>query len=264
MIVDFHVHCFTDELAKKAVNTLSQRAGTPPRVDGTVQGVRDSMKKAGVDYSVLLPIATKPTQTEVINNWAASVQGDGIIAFGSIHPDYTEWKKELKRIKDLGLKGIKLHPDYQLFYIDDKRMYPIYEYMFSLGLVLVFHAGRDIGLPEPYHCTPDRLYKLVCDFNGAKIIAAHMGSFSYWDDVEKYLVGTDIYFDTSYSLGCISDEQAKRIILNHGYEKVLFATDSPWTDQREEIEKLRNLKLGTEAESAIFGINACKLLGVKE
>ncbi|KNY27412.1 amidohydrolase family protein [Pseudobacteroides cellulosolvens] len=221
------------------------------------------MKKAGVDYSVLLPIATKPSQTEVINNWAASICGDGIIAFGSIHPDHTEWKKELKRIKDLGLKGIKLHPDYQLFYIDDKRMYPIYEYMFSLGLVLVFHAGRDIGLPEPYHCTPDRLYKLVCDFNGAKIIAAHMGSFAYWDDVEKYLVGTDIYFDTSYSLGCISDDQAKRIILNHGYEKVLFATDSPWTDQSEEIDKLRNLKLGTKAESAILGENACKLLGGK-
>ncbi len=264
MIVDFHVHCFTDELAKKAVNILSQRAGIPPRVDGTVQEVRDSMKKAGVDYSVLLPIATKPSQTEVINNWAASVSGDGIVAFGSVHPDYTEWKKELKRIKDLGLKGIKLHPDYQLFYIDDKRMYPIYEYMFSLGLILVFHAGRDIGLPEPYHCTPDRLYKLVCEFNGAKIIAAHMGSFSYWDDVEKYLVGTEIYFDTSFSLGCISDEQAKRIILNHGYEKVLFATDSPWTDQREEIEKLKNLKLGTEAESAILGVNACKLLGLKE
>ncbi|HOV26254.1 MAG TPA: amidohydrolase family protein [Pseudobacteroides sp.] len=263
MIVDFHVHCFTDKLAEKALNTLSRRAGIPARVDGTVKGIRDSMKDSGVDYSVLLPIATKPSQTEVINNWAASVCGDGIIAFGSIHPDNAEWKDELKRVKDLGLKGIKLHPDYQLFYIDDKKMYPIYEYLFSLDLVLVFHAGRDIGLPEPYHCTPDRLYKLVCDFGGAKIVAAHMGGFSCWEEVEKYLVGTDIYFDTSYSFDWISDEQAKRIIQNHGYEKILFATDSPWTDQKEEINKLRNLKLGVEVENAILGGNACKLLGLR-
>jgi predicted TIM-barrel fold metal-dependent hydrolase len=263
MIVDFHVHCFTDELAAKAVKTLSDRAGIPPRTDGTVQGIRNSMKRSQIDYSVLLPIATKPAQTEVINNWVASSCGDGIIAFGSIHPDYAEWKKELKRIKDLGLKGIKLHPDYQLFYIDDKRMYPVYEYLFSLGLVLIFHAGRDIGLPEPYHCTPDRLYKLACDFKGAKIVAAHMGGFSLWDDVERYLVGTEIYFDTSFSLGRVGDEQAKRIILDHGYEKILFATDSPWTDQGEEVDKMRSLKLGTEAENAILGINACKLLDFK-
>ena len=163
----------------------------------------------------------------------------------------------------LGLKGIKLHPDYQLFYIDDKKMYPIYEYLFSLDLVLVFHAGRDIGLPEPYHCTPDRLYKLICDFGGAKIVAAHMGGFSYGEEVEKYLVGTDIYFDTAYSFDWISDEQVKRIIQNHGHEKVLFASDSPWTDQKEEIGKLRNLKLGVEAENAILGVNASKLLGLR-
>jgi len=263
MIVDFHVHCFTDELAEKALDTLSRRAGIPPRVDGTVKGIRDSMKESGVDYSVLLPIATKPSQTQVINNWAASVCGDGIIAFGSIHPDNDDWKNELKRIKDLGLKGIKFHPDYQLFYIDDKKMYPIYEYLFSLDLILVFHAGLDIGLPEPYHCTPDRLYKLARDFGGAKIVAAHMGGFSCWEEVEKYLVGTDIYFDTSYSFDHIGDEQAKRIIQNHGYEKILFATDSPWTDQKEEISKLRNLKLGVEAENAILGANACKLLGLR-
>ncbi|MDP4182187.1 MAG: amidohydrolase family protein [Bacillota bacterium] len=262
MIIDFHVHCFPDELAQRAVKSIAERANITPRADGTMNNIRASMKKAGIEYSVLLSIATKPTQTETINNWSASMNSGDIIAFGSIHPDYKDWKNELKRIKELGLKGIKLHPDYQLFYIDEKRMYPIYESLFDLGLMLVFHAGRDISVPGPCHCTPEMLMKLNKDFKGSKIIAAHMGSFSYWDDVERYIVGTDIYIDTSYCLGVMNAEQAKRIILDHGYEKVLFASDSPWTDQMEEITNLKSLELGAEVENAILGLNALKLLGI--
>ncbi len=260
MVIDFHVHCFPDELAPRAVRALAERCGVPPRLDGTLEDIRRSMKRANIDNSVLLSIATKPLQTEKVNTWSASVNGNGIIAFGSIHPDYEKWKEELMRIKSLGIRGIKFHPDYQLFYVDEERMFPIYELAAELGLIIIFHAGVDIGLPEPYHCTPDRLLKVIKAFPGVKVVAAHMGGFSYWDGVEKLLVGQDIYIDTSYSLGVMDDEQAKRIITNHDYRKILFATDSPWTDQEEEILKLKKLNLGTEIEDAVLGLNAVKLL----
>lgn len=260
MVIDFHVHCFADELAEKAVSLLSERAGTPPRLDGTVADVKRSMKEAGVDRSVILPIATKPSQAKKINDWAAEIQSDEIIAFGSIHPNDPEWKQELQRIKGLGLKGIKFHPDYQLFYVDEERMFPIYEEIFALGLIVVFHAGVDIGLPAPYHCEPHRLLKLVKAFPGAAIVAAHMGGYSYWDDVERLLLGEDIYLDTAYSLGHMSDEQALRIIKGHGPQKILFASDSPWGAQGEDIDRLRKLGLGESIEKAILGENAQKLL----
>ncbi|MEN2775473.1 amidohydrolase family protein [Acetivibrio clariflavus] len=262
MIIDFHVHCFNDELAAKAVPQLAKCANIPARLDGTILSLKESMKKAGVDKSVVLSIATKPSQTEKINNWTALIQDDNIIGFGSIHPENENWKEELLRLKENGIKGIKLHPDYQKFFVDDKKMYPIYEVAIELGLIIIFHAGVDIGLPEPYHATPERLRRVIDDFPGGKFVAAHMGGFSYWDEVEKYLVGTEIYFDTSYSVRFMNEQQVRRIINNHGYKKILFATDSPWGDQSEEVQKIREFSFGYEIESAILGLNARELLGI--
>ena len=97
MIIDFHVHCFNDELAAKAVPQLAKCANIPARLDGTILSLKESMKKAGVDKSVVLSIATKPSQTEKINNWTALIQDDSIIGFGSIHPENENWKEELLR-----------------------------------------------------------------------------------------------------------------------------------------------------------------------
>jgi len=262
MVVDFHVHCFPDELAATAVPRLAAVAGISPQLDGTVSGVRRSMKDSGVDCSVVLNIATKPQQTEKINDWAAEICGEGIVAFGSVHPDFPHWRNELDRIHELGLKGIKYHPDYQEFFADEDRMFPVYEYALSLGLILLFHAGVDIGLEPPYHCTPERLKRVVEAFPGAPIVAAHMGGFRYWDEVEELLAGKDFYLDTSYSLGHMDDFHTRTLIEKHGFQRILFATDSPWGDQSAELEKLRGLKLGEEAETAILGGNAARLLGL--
>jgi len=260
MIIDFHVHCFTDELASKAIPQLARRANITPRLDGTISSMKESMKKAGVDKSVVLSIATKPSQVEKINTWTASIEDDSIVAFGSVHPDDENWKAELLRLKENGIKGIKLHPDYQKFFVDDKKLYPIYELAVELGLVVVFHAGVDIGLPKPYHATPEGLRRVIDDFPKGKFVAAHMGGFSYWDEVEKYIVGTEIYFDTSYSMSFMKAEQVRRIIDNHGYKKILFATDSPWGDQSEDVKKFREFSFSSEIESAILGLNAKELL----
>ncbi len=260
MVIDFHTHCFPDELATKAVPALAKKADIPAMLSGTVSDLKSSMEANGISYSVLLNIATKPSQTEKINIWAAQIQQDNIISFGSIHPLYENWKNELKRIKELGLKGIKFHPEYQDFFVDDKALYPIYEYAFELGLIIAFHAGEDLGFTFPFHCTPERLDNLITHFKGGKIIAAHMGGYNYWDEVERYLVGKDIYLDTSYSVGVMNKEQAKRIIHNHGYKRILFGTDSPWRNQGQTVESIKDLGLEREAEEAIFYKNAIELL----
>lgn len=262
MVIDFHVHCFADELAERAISSLSRAAGLLPRTDGTVAGIRSSMKKARIDKSVLLSIATKPQQSRKITQWAESVQGEDMVAFGSIHPDSGDWEDELVLIREAGMKGIKLHPDYQKFFVDDQKMFPIYERAADLGLVIVFHAGVDIGLPAPYHCPPDRLKRVVIAFPQAKIVAAHMGGYNYWDEVESILAGEHLYFDTSSSLDRLGREQFLRIASKHGYDKLLFGTDSPWSDQSEEVDRLLGMKLPACAEEAILGGNAARLLGL--
>ncbi len=261
-IIDFHVHCFTDELAARAVTSLSEASSLPPRSDGTVAGIKASMKKAGISRSVILNIATKPQQTRKITQWALSVQDEKVIAFGSIHPEYDEWKDELCRLRDSGVKGIKFHPEYQSFYVDDPKMFPIYEKAAELGLIMVFHAGMDYGFKGPYHCLPDRMKIIARAFPEAKIVAAHMGGFKYWEDVENYLAGEPLYFDTSFSLHEMSRECFLRIASKHGYDRLLFATDSPWGDQLEEVERIRSMGLSDAETEAVLGGNAAKLLGL--
>jgi Predicted metal-dependent hydrolase of the TIM-barrel fold len=262
MIIDFHVHGFPDELAVRAVPGLAEVGRIEARLDGTLTDIRASMKKAGVDKSVIQSIATKPSQTEKINDWCAEIQSDELIPFGSIHPDYNNWKSELERLMKLGIKGIKLHPDYQKFYVDDPKMYPFYDQATNMKFIILFHAGIDIGLKPPYHCTPERLLKVINSFPNGIFVAAHMGGYKYWDEVEELLVGKSVYLDTSMGIGKMSDSQAIRIINNHGPERIMFGTDSPWTDQTEEIAYIKGLGLGKAAEDAILGGNAERILGL--
>ncbi len=262
MIIDIHTHCFPQDMAPQVVPYLAGLAGINPYLGGTVDELKSSMKKAGIDYSVIQCIATKPQQTRTVNDWAVEMQGDGIFSFGSIHPDFPRWKEELKRLKEAGIKGIKLHPDYQDFFIDEERMFEIYERVFQLDLIILFHAGLDIGLPPPYHCTPLRLLKLINRFPEGKIIAAHMGGYAYWNQVEEMLIGEDIYFDTSYSFNDLGKEKMSRLIKLHGPEKILFGSDSPWTDQSQEVINIMNLDLSEEEKKAVMGGNGARLLDI--
>ena len=262
LIIDFHVHCFPDDIAERAISALSETSCVTPRVNGTIRGIEASMETSGVEHSVLLSIATKPQQTFKINRWAAGIQSDRIIPFGSIHPDCSEWENELQMLHKAGIKGIKFHPEYQSFYVDDPKMFHIYEKAAELGLIMLFHAGGDIGLAPPYHCLPDRMRNVVRKFSGAKIVAAHMGGYDSWNDVEKYLAGEQLYFDTSYSLHMLGREQFLRIAAKHGYDRLLFATDSPWADQAEEVKRLAAMPLPPGEMEAVLGGNAARLLGL--
>jgi len=261
-VIDFHVHCFAEDLAERAVEKLASVSNLTPRSDGTVQGIKKSMKCAGVDRSVVLPIATKPQQTHKINQWAVSIQDEDIIAFGTIHPDYEDWECELDWLYSSGIRGIKFHPEYQWFYVDDERLFPIYEKAAKLGMVMVFHAGVDLGFSPPYHCMPERLRNVVRTFPDARIVAAHMGGYESWDEVERFLAGESLYFDTSFSLHKMDREQFIRIGYKHGFDRLLFATDSPWGSQYEELERLREIGLPDDILRAVLGENAVRLLGL--
>ena len=182
MIIDMHTHCFPDPLAKKAMPMLAMRSGNPyPAFDGTASGLRESVISGGADRAAVLNIATNAHQQTKVNDFTISLLGDSVlIPFGSVHFESPDAISELDRLHDAGIKGIKLHPDYPGFFADDERMFPIYEKIGSLGMITVFHAGVDIGVPDPVHCTPQMLKKILPRFGGAPVIAAHMGGFLLW------------------------------------------------------------------------------------
>lgn len=265
MVIDFHTHIFPEKIAAGTIEKLAAISGIKAYTDGTLAGLKRSMKEHNIDISVVLPVITKPTQFDTVISYAASINGrEGIVSFGGIHPDTENYRDMLDRIKAMGLSGIKLHPDYQRTYIDDPKQINIIRYATDIGLIVVIHAGVDVGIPEPVHCTPKRASEMLAgiDNEDAKIIFAHTGGWHLWDEVEEYLVGKNVWFDTSFTLGYISDRQFVRIVKNHGADRVLFATDSPWSGQKETYEHMKSLDFTEEELERILHGNAEILLGL--
>lgn len=263
MIIDFHTHAFNPKVAERAIEKLEQISGLKAYTRGSVDGLINRFDEWGVDAGVMLSIATKPTQQQVINDWAAEINDTNsrILAFGSVHPDAKDAPDEIQRIKELGLYGIKLHPDYQNFMVDDPRLDEIYECITEAELPVIFHAGYDCMSPELIHCPPERSANMLKRHPKMKVILAHLGANEYWQDVYDLLAGTDgeVYFDTSFTANC-PDELMLKIIRKHGAERILLASDCPWESTQKMIEKLLRLDLGDAEREAIMDKNAARLL----
>ena len=185
------------------------------------------------------------------------------------------YKEILRDISDKGLKGIKLHPDYQGTFFNDIRYKRIISYASELGLIVVTHAGQDIGLPDIVHCTPAMAEEVLDDVKPDKLVLAHMGGWQMWQDVLDRLCGRNVYLDTAFSYGQIQykegvdhrwklmDSDMFRAIINrHGADKILFGTDSPWSDQSESIADIDGLRLAEDEKRKIMGENAAGLLNL--
>lgn len=265
MIIDFHTHIFPDMIADKSIAVLSAVAGIPASTNGTLNGLLQTMERSAIDMSVIMPVMTKPSQFDSVNAFAQQVNErytGRLISFGGIHPDCENYKEKLKRISDMGLPGIKLHPDYQKVMIDDIRYMHIIDYASELGLVILAHAGIDIGLPEPVHCTPKMMRKVLDIVKPEKFVAAHMGGWKLWDEVCEYLVGENVYFDTAFSMSYMEQETFLNIWKNHDKKKILFASDSPWSDVGKEVQVMQTLPVSDLEREDIFSNNAKALLGL--
>lgn len=282
MIIDIHTHVFPEKIAASTVEKLEQISHTRSFSDGSAPGLMASMARAGVDACLVLPVATNPRQVPHVNDSSARMNDHGpetgIYSLGCIHPDFDGWKEELSRIASLGLKGIKLHPEYQGVDFDDIRYLRILDRCGELGLMVLSHAGLDVGFPGKDNCSPAMVLRAIRQVGPVKLVLAHMGGWRQWDQVEELLWDTQVFIDTSYALGAIAplddgyyrpeelplmeEKQFVGMVRKFGAERVLFGTDSPWDDQEQALKRLRALPLEPWELEAILGGNARKLLGL--
>ena len=282
MIIDFHTHTFPEKNSAKVVQKLGNLSHTLPFTDGSVRELLASMKEARVDYSVNLPVMTTVDQVEKVNNSLIQQREElfaqGIITFGGMHPDYDNYKEELSRLKRSGILGIKLHPAYQNVDLDDMRMMRIIDYASELGLIVLTHAGIDIGINDHNYCSVSHILKVIDQVHPPKFVLAHMGNWGCWKDVEQDLAGAPVWLDTAFGVGAItadpnqdekpyleenlSDEDFVRICRKHGVDRILFATDSPWQAQKDYIDRVRRTGLKQQELELVFSENARKLLSL--
>ena len=262
MIIDFHAHAFEDSLAAKAIPFLEKVGNIKAFLDGRIASLLADMDRAGIDRAVVCPIATKPSHFEGIRRWARAVRATypRIEMLLSIHPDDPDALAHADETAAEGFKGVKFHPYYQKFVLDDERLFPLYERLASHGLIAVFHTGFDMAYPPDRVANPLRARRVADAFPGFKLVVTHLGGWRDWEESRQHLIGQPIYVETSYCLHEMPADKARAMILAHPADRILFGTDSPWDDLAQELARWRALGLPPDRLEAALGGNAARLL----
>jgi uncharacterized protein len=262
--IDFHTHIFPDKIAKRAVAALAEESGEyVPRTDGTLKGLFASMDKAGISLSVVANIATRPSQILPIFEFCRHIAGERIVPLISVHPDNTmnEIGMLFARAADAGIKGIKLHPMYQGFSIDDRKMYPVYQLIEHFGFFVVFHTGYDMAFPGNIQGDVERVKTIADQFKELTIVATHVGGWRQWDRAGILGKCRNVYTETSITMTEINDGQFIKALSQFDEDRVLFGSDSPWSDQKEMLERTLNLRIPDSKKEKLMYLNARTLLG---
>ena len=258
--IDFHTHAFPDQIAPTAIPALEKKGNVKAYLNGTVTDLLKSMDQAGIEQSVVCSIATRPEQFQPILDWSQSIRSPRIVPLPSVHPADPDWFDHLQQIQEQGFVGLKLHPYYQDFFLDDPELLEFYEKIKELNLMLMMHTGYDIGYPRIRRANPQRILNLLQMVPGLRLITTHLGGWDEWADVRELLTGLPIYMEISFALDFLDQIRLRDLIVNHPPEYILFGTDSPWADQATTLKMLKKLGLPDDLFERIVRENAKALL----
>ncbi|MFP5221482.1 MAG: amidohydrolase family protein [Acidobacteriota bacterium] len=239
MTLDIHTHAFHPKIAAKVLKQLTDHYGITPVGTGRVEDLLERLDAAGIERAAVHAAATAPAQVVPANNWSIELARaePRLIPFGTIHPGFKDFEAEFSRLERAGIRGIKIHADFQGFRLDDPALRPVLEAMQGRFTAL-FHVGDRLPPHENPSC-PAKLKAIRKDFPGLCIIAAHLGGYLHWAEALEHLAGTDVYLDTSSSLPYLDDALLRAILDRHSPEMVLFGSDYPLFDPGRELDRLR-------------------------
>jgi predicted TIM-barrel fold metal-dependent hydrolase len=274
MLIDCHTHAFADKIADKAVNQLINYYHIPTDFGGRLADLLKVANEANLDALVLLVAATRPEQVKPANDWILNLAKTPaeklattlhlpripqIIPFGTFHPGDPDWRAEIHRLKAAGIKGIKLHPEFQGIDLADPALAPFFEEV-AADFVLMLHVGDPKMIPNNLS-TPKKVRQILRNFPKLRIIAAHLGGFHFWKEALADLVGANVYLDTSSALPYMAPGLVRQIITRHGVEKILFGSDYPLNSPGRELRYFEQFDWLTPSQKdLILGENCRRLL----
>lgn len=240
--IDTHAHIFPEKIEKKAVESISKfYEETPMKHSGSVEELLKSGNKIGVEKYLVFSTATKAEQVKSINDFIISQINTYpmFIGLGTIYKGFEDYKDELLKLKNAGINGVKLHPDFQKFRFDDPDLYPIYDTLSELNMFVMTHAGDY----RYQYSNPQKIADIAKKFKKLNIIAAHFGGWSEWDIANQFLNLENVYFDTSSTMGFKGLQPAKNAFKSFDNTHIFFGTDFPMWDHVDELNFLKKLNL---------------------
>lgn len=257
---DAHAHIYPEKIAEKATASVGAFYDLEMHNVGLPSILAQKGGEAGIDRFVVCSVATKVEQVRSINRFIqfACQEYPQFVGLAAWHPDVEDIQGELDDIQSRGLRGVKLHPDFQEFQIDDPKLMPFYREAQRRGLPILFHTGddrKDFSSPRRLARLLDKLPELTC-------IAAHLGGYTEWEAARECLRGPNVYVDTSSSLAFMGKEEALESIAHFGTERVMFGTDFPMWQAGDELAAFFGLGLSREENQAILYDNFARLYHV--
>ena len=261
-VIDVHTHVYPDKIALKAVAATGGFYGVGYRHDGRVATLLTCMEDAGIDCSLIHSVATTPKQVASINVFLAQTaaeSGGRLVGLGTLHPDSPDQTADVRRIAQLGLRGVKLHPEIQGFAVDDPRSLRICALCEEYDLPLLLHTGD-----RRYDCSnPNRLLPVLRQFPGLKVIGAHLGGWSIYEEAAEQLAGTpNLWFDCSSTFYWLDPQIAKRLIKRLGVDRVMFGSDYPMWTPKAELDTFLSLGFSEEEQKQILCQTARRVFGL--
>ena len=259
-IINAHAHIYPEKIAAKATETIGEFYDLVPEVNtGTTERLIEDGKRAGITGYVVHSVATAPRQVHLINEFIKSEieAHPEFIGFITLHQDLSEdeMRAEVDWAVANGMRGIKLHPDFQKFNIDDEIAEKFYRAADD-KLPILMHMGDD----RYEYSRPKKLVNMAKKYPKVRFIAAHLGGYLCWDDTPLYLGVDNIYFDTCSSLPFMDTQRAYEIISMLGADRFFFGTDFPVWDTKAELERFDKLPLTYEEKEMILGKNIRRFL----
>ena len=258
-IYDMHTHVYPDLIAAKAAQNIRNYYHLGENMDGTVSTLLRRNSEAGVCGSLILPVAVKPDHVRTINVFTRQQveQEPSFTGFGTVHARMENLMEEVEAIRQMGLKGIKIHPDCQHFDIDDPGLFPLYEAVQG-NFPMMIHLGD-----ETYdHSHPGRLRKVLDNFPRLQVCAAHFGGHTMYETAKEYLSDTQCILDISSTLMFLDKKTAEGYVNHYGAERLAFGTDYPVWDPVVEVQRFLSLDITEEQKEQIAWKTAQRFLGL--
>lgn len=260
-IIDAHTHIFPHALAEKASASIGSFYDIPMHYSASVEKLLAAEKEINASHILVCSSAVTPKQVESINDFIADEcqKHPEFIGLGAMHPEYADYETELDRILSLGLHGVKFHPDFQKFPIDEPRFFPVFRAIAKRGLPVLFHTGD-----RRYHySSPEQLTTLMRAVPDLIAVGAHFGGYSEWDAAYAQPKNPQVFYDTSSALFELDRERALRMIEKFGTEQFMFGTDFPMWSPKEELQRFYDLGLSESENQALLFDNCAKLYKLK-